>query len=1267
MASTPPPTASNMDLVDLESPPPSPPSLSPTRSFALLPKFTFTQESLIPEPLSRKVSSSIYDSDGTVSSAQHVKKAEKIENPVENVKQDEENDGQDTIISPTALLSPTMSLSSFPMKRDGSGSNSSDGTATSKGSLSAAATPFTFVKKPTQLSIVRKGTPPSFNFHDNQTTIQDTPTSSKRSFNPYSPLPNQGQTHTQTLPTYPYQSARPSYGDWNLHLNTYDQTVTIQEPKEDITSPRQSKAIRIVSPLQDSSKAKKSRVDSSPSQDNHPPSSSFTPTPTKERKDTTLRERRGKADILSLYSQSQIKQVKALSSNEHDDPSVKVGSHSFSDPKPPSVFDNYCFSFSLPSSSTTLAGNIPSPIHIATALLAKATSTPLPVTPTTASSATMDGIQDAQEVFSPLPQEVPLPLSASTMPSGSSLPTTPTKPSFPLDTPQAVSVSLDDESSETRHKRSQPTELTKQSIAELDGMEEILQEIEEYGQIESDRKEAEGLYMGRMEEVMARIKNAAMHHICLDPSKTKGNPSQGKERTSLEELYRSTFLNLQAQNLTLKKEIHECQNANTTLEEKNEILEKSERSKQEELDEAYKQFGHYKAEADVVKSKLQELLIQQHQLEVDKLHSDKKGAKVAKMYHKAVKEKDRWEEAANELQQRLDTWQISTSVTETEKPDKDKELPFVAVLLEGHARMFDHKLIQKGEAGGRELASRLDEAVNSVWKRQNPGSSSYLIVVHLFIDVVTVTKQLRTVGITHDHAQFRSFLDGLTAHSELSIAQDCPDSEQAYNKMTEYIKLYSHTPNCKIILLGMPEASKYLRFLELLKTRGVRDIINGIQSTKQAEDPLRVLGADRLVEVPGLFPMEEVEWTRLYQRSKISNDVSVTSSIASSRVSSVASRSSSALSNHTIRAQSPHHERKEGSYQRSSSLTVKSSHLADPTPIPPWNRPALSAKQAPKATSDFVSVIDRRYNLSPPSSPRNVKSTIRSTTSPTPGRKTTVKNKLVVPINPEIDNIGGSPPSSDEDEPSVQLPHSAVKHVQRPTTIVQDASDEDDDDTGLPEGFRIRGATNPARKLSSRIGPPHPMAFPPWEHKASTLSPAQAPRNYKEIIGKHMARDERSASISSLSYGSVNSIPLGSRITRRSSISTQPEDRMFSSGSQDIGGHRARRKAEDYMFLSRLDPKPCHHHYLEGLCPNTHCKFAHGLSLTLKQHKLLRDLAKEMNCFVVTHGTCKKAESDCIYSHRCPLGRECNFGTKCWFHDTPGAHDFDRLVFWLWV
>lgn len=37
-------------------------------------------------------------------------------------------------------------------------------------------------------------------------------------------------------------------------------------------------------------------------------------------------------------------------------------------------------------------------------------------------------------------------------------------------------------------------------------------------------------------------------------------------------------------------------------------------------------------------------------------------------------------------------------------------------------------------------------------------------------------------------------------------------------------------------------------------------------------------------------------------------------------------------------------------------------------------------------------------------------------------------------------SIGGSPPSSDEDKPSVHLPHSAVKHVQRPPQYTRDTS-----------------------------------------------------------------------------------------------------------------------------------------------------------------------------------------------------------------------------------
>lgn len=58
--------------------------------------------------------------------------------------------------------------------------------------------------------------------------------------------------------------------------------------------------------------------------------------------------------------------------------------------------------------------------------------------------------------------------------------------------------------------------------------------------------------------------------------------------------------------------------------------------------------------------------------------------------------------------------------------------------------------------------------------------------------------------------------------------------------------------------------------------------------------------------------------------------------------------------------------------------------------------------------------------------------------SPTPKKslreRMSGRPEIVVPYAPD-EEPSASPPDSDEDTPSVNLPHSAVKHVQRPTAI----------------------------------------------------------------------------------------------------------------------------------------------------------------------------------------------------------------------------------------
>lgn len=73
------------------------------------------------------------------------------------------------------------------------------------------------------------------------------------------------------------------------------------------------------------------------------------------------------------------------------------------------------------------------------------------------------------------------------------------------------------------------------------------------------------------------------------------------------------------------------------------------------------------------------------------------------------------------------------------------------------------------------------------------------------------------------------------------------------------------------------------------------------------------------------------------------------------------------------------------------------------------------------------------------------------------GQATPRASSLSIPIDDE--SVAGSPPDSDEDTPSVPLPHSAVKHVQRPTPVQRAAS----------PATTVSGSDETARALAKRM------------------------------------------------------------------------------------------------------------------------------------------------------------------------------------------------------
>jgi hypothetical protein len=78
------------------------------------------------------------------------------------------------------------------------------------------------------------------------------------------------------------------------------------------------------------------------------------------------------------------------------------------------------------------------------------------------------------------------------------------------------------------------------------------------------------------------------------------------------------------------------------------------------------------------------------------------------------------------------------------------------------------------------------------------------------------------------------------------------------------------------------------------------------------------------------------------------------------------------------------------------------------------------------------------------------------------------ERQLVIPVDIELEgSVSGSPPESDEEDPSVDVPHSAKSFVQRPTIVVQ----INDDISSDANSYRTGSTARPSRSLTSSAAP----------------------------------------------------------------------------------------------------------------------------------------------------------------------------------------------------
>ncbi|KAK8858768.1 hypothetical protein IAR55_002997 [Kwoniella newhampshirensis] len=732
-------------------------------------------------------------------------------------------------------------------------------------------------------------------------------------------------------------------------------------------------------------------------------------------------------------------------------------------------------------------------------------------------------------------------------------------------------------------------------------LNEAVEEVKELKELWLQLDDAHGRFYGGLEEVTERIGQSITKHTCHTMSTFSPQIFDPANSHKLEESYATRLSTLESENSSLRKAKEEVES---------EV--KSAKAKTEQLStkciDAQSSAKMYKSQADRLLIDKERLNKRTEDLERENGLLEKRNSTLARDFFA--------------LQDQLEKRTAGEA-----NYGKGGEPAFAIVLLEGEPSMFDPALLKRGHRGGSEMALSVLEKTNVLCNIVMPTSKPAVIMAQLFMDVV---------GSITSLTQFRQFCDGFSSQHDLCTIIDVNGPGGPSDKIKALMSLYASRQACSLIVLGAESSKRYLKYLQLCQKQGKSGKIYAVRSTKDMEDdPFLFLGQDRLLYVDQLFKIDPSDWDVQYQVCRRVGSASVVSIASTSQPTT---RPLSVASIRTIQPPSPTEtdihsgvdQRYQGLRHSASTMSISSTAPQNPRIYPPEE--LLSIRQTSPLTS-FKPPLWLRVTSSPagPSrsetdkervdrllEERSTYSTIRSpspsqvshattpkasrrgifTCSSTPEQSPTRHRpqgqSIVVPIDITVDgSIGGSPPESDEDEPSVQLPHSALKHVQRPTTI-----NNDDDITERGRSHSISVASLERAQAGARQG---------WKDRLVQQKRESGADRYPM-----MAKDRTNLYIGPVS--NANKIPLGSV----SSPSTQYSelgsgDRLY--GFRVAGaGQKARPQSEEYRFLSNLDPKPCHHHYLEGRCPNRSCKFGHDYVFFDSEVRMLKGLAKRIKC-----------------------------------------------------
>ncbi|MCJ1417127.1 hypothetical protein MMC32_003466 [Xylographa parallela] len=141
---------------------------------------------------------------------------------------------------------------------------------------------------------------------------------------------------------------------------------------------------------------------------------------------------------------------------------------------------------------------------------------------------------------------------------------------------------------------------------------------------------------------------------------------------------------------------------------------------------------------------------------------------------------------------------------------------FILVLIDGDGMIFEDRLIQRGEIGGREAAGILWGAVRDYVQQIMPDlTSDYKIVTRVYANLKGLGDICTRAGILDSPTIMEDFTRGFTGSKQLFDFTDVGSGkDRADDKVSELFKLFVNNSHCKHIIFGCSHDNGYARLLE---------------------------------------------------------------------------------------------------------------------------------------------------------------------------------------------------------------------------------------------------------------------------------------------------------------------------------------------------------------------------------------------------------------------------------------------------------------------